>query len=70
MLRRVVAGTRRHRAALVGDSPAIAALRSSVERVAVVDSTVLLQGESGTGKELVARELHALARAATGRLCR
>lgn len=60
VLRRAVAGTRRHRAALVGNSPAIAALRASVERVAAVDSTVLLQGESGTGKELVARELHAL----------
>ncbi|MBA4261603.1 MAG: sigma-54-dependent Fis family transcriptional regulator [Comamonadaceae bacterium] len=66
VLRRAVAGTRRHHAALVGDSPAIAALRNSVERVAAVDSTVLLQGESGTGKELVARELHALSHRSQG----
>jgi DNA-binding NtrC family response regulator len=66
VLRRAVASTRRHRAALVGESTAIAALRASVERVAAVDSTVLLQGESGTGKELVARELHALSHRGEG----
>ncbi len=66
VLRRAVAGTRRQHSALVGDSPALAALRASVERVAAVDSTVLLQGESGTGKELVARELHALSARSSG----
>ncbi len=59
VLRRAVAHTPMNRAALVGESPAMRALRASLERVAAVDSTVLLQGESGTGKELVARELHA-----------
>jgi len=59
VLRRAMARTPVHRAALVGGSPALHALRASVERIASVDSTVLLQGESGTGKELVARELHA-----------
>jgi len=29
-----------------------------IDKVAVTDSTVLIQGESGTGKELVARDLH------------
>ena len=29
-----------------------------INKVAVTDSTVLIQGESGTGKELVARDLH------------
>jgi transcriptional regulator with PAS, ATPase and Fis domain len=33
-------------------------LSQSLERVAAVNSTVLLQGESGTGKELVAHMLH------------
>ncbi len=54
------------RAALVGGSPAMQQLRKSIERVAPVNSTVLLQGESGTGKELVARELHALSSRAGG----
>ena len=29
-----------------------------IKKVAVTDSTVLIQGESGTGKELVARDIH------------
>ena len=29
-----------------------------IDKVAVTDSTVLIQGESGTGKELVARDIH------------
>ncbi|WP_288118363.1 sigma-54 dependent transcriptional regulator [Thiomonas sp.] len=44
---------------LLGDSPAVVALRALIRRVAATDSTVLIQGESGTGKELVARLLHA-----------
>ncbi|HSO44741.1 MAG TPA: sigma-54 dependent transcriptional regulator [Rhodoferax sp.] len=43
---------------LIGHSAFMQALRDSLARVAMVDSTVLLQGESGTGKEMVARALH------------
>jgi len=43
---------------LVGESPAIVALRSTVERLAATDLPVLLLGESGTGKEVVAQSLH------------
>jgi len=44
---------------LVGDSSAIKALRSLVDRVAASPaSTVLLTGESGTGKDLVAKIIH------------
>ena len=43
---------------LVGDSIAIKGLQAALQRVAGVDSTVLLSGESGTGKELAALALH------------
>ena len=51
---------------LVGHSPVMRQLSNSLQRVAAVDSTVLLQGESGTGKELVARALHSLSLRAQG----
>ncbi len=44
--------------AIIGDSPAISALRSTVKRLAGTDLPVLILGESGTGKEVVARALH------------
>ncbi|MCK6472802.1 MAG: sigma-54 dependent transcriptional regulator, partial [Planctomycetes bacterium] len=43
---------------LVGASPALRGVRSSVARFAPLDATVLVTGETGTGKELVARALH------------
>ncbi len=43
---------------IVGTSPAIQRVFSSIEMVAPTDSTVLLLGETGTGKELIARALH------------
>ncbi|HEY0776395.1 MAG TPA: sigma 54-interacting transcriptional regulator [Gemmatirosa sp.] len=44
--------------AMVGDSPAMAAVRALVARVGPTDARVLVTGESGTGKELVAAGLH------------
>ena len=46
--------------ALIGDSPAMAAVRGRVERVAAADAPVLILGENGTGKELIARAIHEL----------
>jgi transcriptional regulator with PAS, ATPase and Fis domain len=53
-------------APLIGTTPAMAALRERIERVANTDFTVLLEGESGVGKELVARQIHELSRRRTG----
>jgi len=43
---------------MVGDGPAMRAVRERIARVAPTDHTVLVRGESGTGKELVARAIH------------
>jgi transcriptional regulator with GAF, ATPase, and Fis domain len=46
--------------ALVGESPAIDALRKAARAVAATRATVLVTGETGTGKGLVARLIHDL----------
>jgi two-component system nitrogen regulation response regulator NtrX len=43
---------------IVGDSSAMADVRTLIQRVAPTPSRVLVTGESGTGKELVARAIH------------
>ena len=45
---------------LIGSSPAMAALRDQVGRVARSQAPVHIHGESGTGKEVVARLIHRL----------
>jgi DNA-binding NtrC family response regulator len=45
---------------LIGEHPAIAKLRTLIERVASAEVTVLITGESGTGKEVVAQAIHML----------
>jgi DNA-binding NtrC family response regulator len=51
---------------LIGATPAMEALRASMQRVAATDFVVLLEGESGVGKELVARQLHERSRRRDG----
>jgi two-component system response regulator HydG len=46
------------RGGIVGESSAVRKVLQVVERVAPLDTTVLIMGESGTGKELAARALH------------
>ena len=42
-----------------GTSPAMAAIRKTLEKIAPTDATVLITGENGTGKDVLAREIHA-----------
>ena len=53
-------------AALVGRSPAMAAVRAALRRSAASDASVLVTGETGTGKGLVARALHVASPRAAG----
>jgi Nif-specific regulatory protein len=47
---------------LIGQCPAIEALRGTVRRVAETDLAVLILGENGTGKEVVSQMIHYLSR--------
>lgn len=44
--------------AIIGDSPAITAVRKTIEKVARSQAPIYISGESGTGKELAARMIH------------
>ena len=52
-------------AALVGTSPAIAAIRREIDKIADADASVLITGPSGSGKDVAARLLHQKSRRAT-----
>jgi DNA-binding NtrC family response regulator len=61
LLKRAIAGHGnivQDHAQMVGDSQALSAIKTLVQRLAPLPSTVLITGESGTGKEVVARALH------------
>jgi two-component system response regulator AtoC len=45
-------------AEIIGNSKAMLTVFQLIEKVAPLDSNVLIQGESGTGKEMIARALH------------
>ena len=53
-------------APLIGTTAAMQSLRSTIERVAGTDFTILIEGESGVGKELVARLVHDLSHRRNG----
>jgi DNA-binding NtrC family response regulator len=43
---------------IVGESPAILAVKEMIDRVAPTEARVLITGANGTGKELVAHQIH------------
>jgi len=43
---------------IIGNSPALRVVLKQAERVAAMNTTVLIQGETGTGKELIAHAVH------------
>ena len=47
---------------LIGESPSIEELRSTIRRVADTDLAILILGENGTGKEVVSQSVHYLSR--------
>ena len=51
---------------LIGNTPAMVAIKKLIRQVAPTDVSILVQGESGTGKEVVADILHALSQRRTG----
>jgi len=51
-------GQKRHRFGMIGDTPVMKSLFNTIEKVAEVNCSAIINGESGTGKELVARALH------------
>jgi DNA-binding NtrC family response regulator len=52
--------------AMIGVSPAMARLRTQVQRIGPHFRTVVVSGEAGTGKEFAARALHRLSQGAIG----
>ncbi|CAN0380695.1 unnamed protein product, partial [Phaeothamnion confervicola] len=51
---------------MVGRSPSLNQLRSTIEKAAPTNSRILIIGPSGAGKELTARTLHGLSQRASG----
>jgi DNA-binding NtrC family response regulator len=51
---------------LIGKSAVIHTLRRQIEKIAQVDTPVLITGESGTGKEVAAQLIHRASRRASG----
>jgi len=60
LLSRALAAPASDEPELVGESPALARLKSQIAQFAASPYPVLIEGESGSGKEVVARSLHRL----------
>ncbi|GKT09313.1 sigma-54 dependent transcriptional regulator [Desulforhabdus sp. TSK] len=51
---------------IIGESECMKGVKAVLEKIAPLDTTVLITGESGTGKELIADVIHALSKRASG----
>ncbi|MBM3506266.1 MAG: sigma-54-dependent Fis family transcriptional regulator [Alphaproteobacteria bacterium] len=51
---------------LIGNSPAVTALRNAVDKIAPTGSRILISGPAGSGKEVVARMVHSLSKRTDG----
>jgi len=52
---------------IIGTSPSITEVRRLIEKIAPLDTTVVIEGETGTGKSLVARMIHRMSKRSTGK---
>lgn len=52
---------------LIGTSPRMMEVKRLVERIAPLDTTVVIEGETGTGKNLVAKTIHRISKRAFGK---
>ena len=53
---------------IIGSSPVMSDIKSSLKNIGLSDSSVLISGETGTGKELIASLIHQLSGRSTGSL--
>lgn len=56
--RSVIAAEAAQELDLIGDSPQMVALKSTIHRIADTDLSILILGENGTGKEVVSQLIH------------
>jgi Nif-specific regulatory protein len=56
--RSVIASEAAQELDLIGDSPQMVALKSTIHRIADTDLSILILGENGTGKEIVSQLIH------------
>ncbi|MBL0740365.1 sigma-54-dependent transcriptional regulator [Chryseolinea lacunae] len=62
----LVSALRQAHEPLIGNSPALNAIRKTIDKVAPTEAEVLILGQNGTGKEVIAREIHARSKRADG----
>jgi len=57
-LKSTIAESGHHYPSIIGESESILSVKSTIQKIAATDATVLILGENGTGKALIAYEIH------------